>query len=211
MSQDAGKHEQAVFHALRTVQAHFVKPCTIRAVPGPYARSSAKLLIVSGAASLLGVLLPWVRVVQTVSIPGVPVPSDPIYLGISMAKVTNLSVWISVLSLIPLAVGLIRYLAWKTMPNYIYRIILPLAVADLVLLFIAWHHVASYELLFQAINSNGHAEFGPGLRMVVGSQIGVLVAGANPNLFREKDTFGWFNHYWQFMRRDPRSIFRADN
>jgi hypothetical protein len=197
--------------------AHRAKPVTIWSVRDLYSRSSAKLLVASGVVTFIGVLVPWVRFVETVRfLDQTVLPKEQVYFGVSMAEVTNLAVWISALSIFPLAVGLIRQFVWKSMPDYIYRIIIPLAVADLVLLFFAWRHITSYELggrtVLHSESYKGywHAEIGSGLWLVVGAQIAVLVAGAKTDLFYEKKPFGWI-HNRQLTRINRRSATRVDS
>jgi hypothetical protein len=183
-------------------------------VRDPYARSSAKLLVASGVVSLIGLLVPWVRVVEAVRyLDQTVLPKEQIYWGISMAQSTNLAAWISVLAMVPLAIGLIRQFVWKSMPDYVYRIIVPLAVAELVLLFFAWRHIVSHELAFGTVSKlariNVHSGIGLGIWLVVGAQIAGLLAGVKMDLFYEKNPFGWI-HNRQITKTNRRSAIQID-
>jgi hypothetical protein len=166
-------------------------------VRDPDAHSSAKLLVASGVVSLIGILVPWVRIVEKHSVlTQTGLFKNGITWGVSAVSVTNLAWWISVLSLIPLAVGLVRQSVWKSMPDYANRFMIALAVADLVLLYFAWRQILSYDLgvraVFQSAKMKGNAEIAFGLWLVVGAQIAVLVAGVKTHLFYEKNPFGRF-------------------
>ena len=165
-----------------------------------FARSSAKLLIASGVVSIIGLLLPWINVsvFRASDISQTGTPRREITYGISVASGSRLAVWIIVLSVIPLAIGLLRQLPWKSMPNWLYRIVIPIALADLVLAFFAWRNIDSYQTgfgaFFELTNLNAVTQVSPGFWLVVAAQISVIVAGVKTDMFYEKNPFGWISH-----------------
>lgn len=171
-----------------------------------YARSSAKLLIASGVVSIVGLSLPWINVsvFRESDVFQSGTPTREITYGISLASGSTLAVWIIVLSVIPLAVGILRQLPWKTMSNRIYRVVIPLAIANLVLLVLAWRHIHSYQMgfgtFFALTNLNAVTQISLGFWFVVAAQFAGVVAGVKTDLFYEKNHFGWLSHR-RAMRR----------
>jgi len=169
---------------------------TINAVRDKYARSSAKLVISAGVVAAIGLVTYWVQVNEWPAndIAQSGVSTHYLDFGISTAAGVDEARWMVGITIISLTIGLVRQFVWRTMPDGVYRVIIPLAAAELLLLLATWRHIASYQrgfgTFFQLTNLNASTSIGLGFWLVLGAQFAQLYAGVKVNLFYEKDPLG---------------------